>query len=74
MNDVLIYAQKGSFEKNSRLTIPLSSLVFIFFPPKKFTKILLQQHFYSMHWPPAFSTIAPLLPLPLHNLLDHVTG
>ena len=49
------------------------SLLFIFSSP---TKIELKSNYnsISLPWPVSFSTRAPLLPLPPHNPLDHVSG
>ena len=58
-------------KKRSSLTIPLSSLVFIFSSPKKTHSIFIITSFLC-HGPLSFSTIALHLPLSLQNQLDHV--
>ena len=70
----IIYVQKGSFEKKgkwSRSITLLLSLVLVFFPPPKKIIYVFFYNNISLPWALAFSTIAPLLPLPSQNPLDH---
>ena len=70
-----VYVQKGQFRKRkSSLTMFLSSLVFIFSSPNK-KSLKFYDYNISRHGALGFfSTIAPLLPLPVQNPLDHVNG
>jgi hypothetical protein len=60
----------------SCLLLSSSSLVFIFSSPKEKIKFHHSLHYNNIlyHGPLPFSTRAPLLPLPLQNMLDHVSG
>ena len=68
----LIYVQKGQFEKNNQVW-SLFCLVFsslhILFPQQNHSNFIITIFLWMGHF--VFSTISPILPLPLHNPLDH---
>ena len=69
---LFIYVQKGNFKKNQVWPFFVFSCLHLLFHLKKSLKF----YYNNMYLPGAFAffTTTPFLPLPMQNLLDHVSG